>query len=161
MDILHYCIENSGKSITRGWVDSFLGRNLTLLMETTSTPQEDFRLQVPREVLEETLRCMEEVVQDIVRDLVFNLDEVGVSEWEDRKPKRVVISTSVIGQTIHHGVNRNPKHVTIVTCVAASGEHLIPYLITPQDSPALHDDLERHGIEFDRHLTIKGRQKRS
>jgi hypothetical protein len=27
---------------------------------------------------------MEEAVQGCVRDLVFNLDELGVSEWEDR-----------------------------------------------------------------------------
>jgi hypothetical protein len=92
-----------------------------------------------------------------VPDLVFNLDKVGVSEWEDRKPKRVVIPTSLIGRTNHHGVNRNLKHVTIVTCLAAGEEHLISYMITSQDSPALQDDLKWHGIEFDR-LLINGPQ---
>jgi hypothetical protein len=43
--------------------------------------------------------------------------------------------------------------------VAVSGEHLIPYLITSQDSPALQDDLKHRGIEFGRHLIIKGSQK--
>jgi hypothetical protein len=121
--------------------------------------QEDSRLQVPREFLEETIRCMEEAVQGVVRDLVFNLDELGVSEVEDRKPKHAVIPTSPSGQTIHHGVNRNLKHVRIVACVAASVEHVIPYLITSQDSPALQDDSKRHGIEFGRHMIIKGSQK--
>jgi hypothetical protein len=80
------CTENFGKSIPGGWVDSFLSCNLTLLIEATSTPHENSRLQVPRGFLEETLCCMEQAVQGVVRDLVFNLDEVGVSEWEDPIP---------------------------------------------------------------------------
>jgi hypothetical protein len=102
---------------------------------------------------------MEQAVQGIVRDQVFNLDDVGVSEWEDRKPKRVVITTSLSGQIIHHGVNRNLKYVTVVICMAVSEKHLIPYLITFQDLPALQDDSKHHAIEFGRHLIIKGNQK--
>jgi hypothetical protein len=49
---------------------------------------------------------MEEAVQGCIGDLVFNLDEVGVgiSEWEDRKSKKVVVSTAMGRQTRHHGV---------------------------------------------------------
>jgi hypothetical protein len=32
------------------------------------------------------------VVQGCIHDLVFNLDEIGVSEWEDRKSKKVVVA---------------------------------------------------------------------
>lgn len=158
-DILHYCVTNFGRSITRGWVDSFLGRHLDDLKEATSHPQENPRLQIPREFLVETLRCMDQAVQGCVRDLVFNLDEVGASEWEDRKSKRVVVPAEMGDQPIHHGINRNLKHITIVTCVAASGEHLIPYVVTSQDAESLRTDLKKRGIEFGRHLTIVRNQK--
>jgi hypothetical protein len=76
-DILHDCASKFGKVITRGWVDSFLIRHKDELAETISEPQEDARLQVPREFLLGTIGGMEEAVQDYARDLVFNLDEVG------------------------------------------------------------------------------------
>jgi hypothetical protein len=85
---------------------------------------------------------MGEAVDALIRDLMLNLDEIGASEWEDRKTRPVVFPPSLRSQTIHHGVNRNPKHVTIVTCVAASGEHLIPYLLTSQDSKPSRVDLQ-------------------
>jgi hypothetical protein len=98
-----------------------------------SEPQEDSRLQVPREFLLGAISRMEETVQDCVRDLVSDLDEVGVgvSEWEDRKSKKAVARTAMGSQTIHHGVHRKLKHITVITCVAASGEHVIPYIVTP------------------------------
>jgi hypothetical protein len=75
---------------------------------------------------------MEETVQGCIRDLVFAQDEVGVgvSEWEERKSKKVVVPTAMGSRTIYHGVNRNLKHITVMTCVARSGEHVIPYIIT-------------------------------
>jgi hypothetical protein len=140
-------------------VDSFLLRHSEELNETTSSPQENTRLEVPREFLRKTLRRMKDAVKGCVRDLVFNLDEVGVSDWEDRKSKRVVVPAALNGQTIHHGINRNLKHITVVTCVAASGEYLIPYIVTSQDSSALRPDLQARGIEFHRHLEIVPSQK--
>jgi hypothetical protein len=118
--ILHYCAYKFGKIIIRGWVDSFLVRHKDELAETISKPQEEVRLQVPREFLLGRISRMEEAMQSCVRDLVFNLDEVGVgvgvgvgvSEWEDLKSKKVVVPTGTNSQTIHDGVHRNLKRRT-------------------------------------------------
>jgi hypothetical protein len=66
------------------------------LAERISKPQEDAGLQVPREFLFGTISRMEEAVKSCSHDLVFNLDEVGagVSEWEDRKSKKVIVPTA-------------------------------------------------------------------
>jgi hypothetical protein len=77
----------------------------------------------------ETLWYTEEAVAGFVRDWGLKLDEVGASEWEDRETKLVVVPASPRGQTIHQ-VNRNSTHVTIITCAAPSGEHLISYVLT-------------------------------
>jgi hypothetical protein len=63
-------------------------------------------------------------------DLVFNLNEVGMSDWEDRKYKKVVVQTTLDGQTIHHRFSRNVRHISIIACISAGGELLTPYIIT-------------------------------
>jgi hypothetical protein len=75
---------------------------------------------------------MEEAVQGRVCDLIFNMDKVRVRvlEWEDPKSKKVVVPTAMGSQMIHHGVSRNMKHITVITRVATSGDHVIPYIIT-------------------------------
>jgi hypothetical protein len=35
-------------------------------------------------------------------ELAFNLDKVGMSEWEDRKDEKVIVLKTIAGQTIHH-----------------------------------------------------------
>jgi hypothetical protein len=102
---------------------------------------------------------MEEAVQGCIRDLVFILEEVGVSESEDRKSKHIGAPSAVSSQTIHHGANRNLKHIAVITCVAASGEYVIPYTITSQESDDLRETLRKKGIEFGRHLILKKNQK--
>jgi hypothetical protein len=42
-------------------------------------------------------------------ELVFNLDEVVISEWWDRKDKKVIVSKTIAGRTIHHRASRNVK----------------------------------------------------
>jgi hypothetical protein len=70
-----------------------------------SSPQESQRLEVPRCFLEETIWCLGEFVQSRPMELVFNLDEVEISDWEDRQTKTVIVSLSAREQTIHHKIN--------------------------------------------------------
>jgi hypothetical protein len=79
-DVLYYCAAKLSFSVTRGWVDCFTGNHLSVLTAAKSSPQEDPRLQVPRIFLDETLCCMQEAVHGRLSDLVFNLDEDGISE---------------------------------------------------------------------------------
>jgi hypothetical protein len=67
-------------------------------------------------------------------ELVFNLDEVGISDWEDRKTKTktVIIPATMPGQTIHHEISRTVKHISVIACIPAAGEPLTPYIITSQ-----------------------------
>jgi hypothetical protein len=118
-------------------VDSFILRDEADLTERNSTPQEEVRLEVPRVFLDETNRCLRDHVQGMKAELVFNLDEVGISEWEDRKDKKVIVPKTMEGQTIHHRVSRNVKHISIITCITAGGESLTPYMVTSQDSERL------------------------
>jgi hypothetical protein len=95
---------------------------------------------------------MEEAVEKHVRDLLFHLDK-------DPKSNKVVVPTVMSRQTIPHGVERNLKHIMVERCVAASGEHVIPYIITLQESDDLRGALRKKGIECGWHVIGKKSQK--
>jgi hypothetical protein len=133
--LLHYVSESYKLPITKGWVNSFIGRHLEELAEVKSYPQESTRLCVPREFLEKTVMNLREQVHDRVAELVFNLDEVGCGEWEDRQSKKVIVPKQLENCTIHHKIDRSQKHITIITCVSAAGSHCVPYIVTSVTVP--------------------------
>jgi hypothetical protein len=89
-------------------------------------------------------------VQGCVSKLVFNLDEVGISDWEDRKTKKVIPLAAMLGQTIHHGVSRNVKHISLICCMSAAAESLLHYMVTSQNSSIVQEHLKKQGVRFDR-----------
>jgi hypothetical protein len=62
-------------------------------------------------------------------------------------------------QTIHHTINRNVKHMSVIACVSAAGESLIPYIVTSQDSSRVREQLRTHGVRFDTEIILKQRAK--
>jgi transposase len=75
-ELLHECNERFGRNITRGWVDSFLKRHADQLFETTSVPQENPRLDVPRAFLEASIDGFRDHIHNACAELVFDLDEM-------------------------------------------------------------------------------------
>jgi hypothetical protein len=55
-----------------------------------------------------------QTIQGCVVELVFNLDEVGISDWDHRKTKKVIALAAVFGQKKHHGVSRKVKHISVI-----------------------------------------------
>jgi hypothetical protein len=91
--------------------------------------------------------------------LVFNLDEVGISDWEDRKPTNVMVSITASLHNIHRRISRSVKHISIVTCISADGACLIPYVVISQDSEAIHRALEATGMQLGTNMILKHRDK--
>jgi hypothetical protein len=158
-DIQQYVTSHYGFSAMRGWVNSFYGHHTDEICKAKSSPQEFTGLEIPRCFLDQTVVCIAHFVHGRPTELVFNLDEVGISEWEDRKTKTVVIPKSMSEQTIHHKINRNVKNVSVIACVSAAGESLIPYIVTSQDSSRVREQLRTHGVRFGTDLILKQRAK--
>jgi hypothetical protein len=91
-------------------------------------------VEVPRGFFERTVQDLHDNVQGCVDELVFNLDEVGISVWDDRKQKKVIVPAAMLGQMMHHGVSRKVKHISVIVCVSAAGPSLLPYILTSQNS---------------------------
>jgi hypothetical protein len=97
-------------------VDSFIPRHSAELTEKESSPQEEPRLQVSRIFLKETIRSMHETLQGCPADLAVNLDEVGTSDWKDRKPKKVVVPLTVSAQHSQHSPSNISERETHLDC---------------------------------------------
>jgi hypothetical protein len=158
-ELLHECIERFGKSITRGWIDSFVTRHSEQLFETKSVPQENPRLEVPRAFLDAAVEGFRAHVHGACAELVFDLDEIGISEWEDRAARRVIVPSAMRGQTIFHSVHRNLKHISVVACISAAGEHMTPFFVCSQVNDAVERALKTQGFRMGIDLIIKRRNK--
>jgi hypothetical protein len=67
-------------------------------------------------------------------ELVFNLDKVGMSEWEDEKDKEMIGSKAIEDEMIHHRASQNVRHISIITDTTAGEESITSYTVASQDS---------------------------
>jgi hypothetical protein len=146
--------EQYNPELTKGWIHAFIGRNLETLQECRSFPMEDNRLTVPRDQLEAHIQTMKTLIDGHFSELVFNLDEVGSSEWEDRKPKKIIAPRSVPADQVFHSVARRYRHVTLLACVSAAGDALTPMIIS---GPVIRDSLWAMGLRQDEDAMVRRR----
>jgi hypothetical protein len=62
--------------------------------------------------LEQPVEKPNKYVQGYTAERVFNLEEVGISDWKDHKTRKVVAPV-----TIRHSISRKVKHISMITCV--------------------------------------------
>jgi hypothetical protein len=147
-------IREEKPTVTKGWVHAFIGRHLDAIQVCRSRPQEDTRMIVPRTHLEEHFQLMKSVVEGKLSELVFNLDEVGFSDWEDRKPRTVIVPPSVSPDDVYHPVSRKYRHSTLLACVSAAGDALTPMIIVGSIIP---DSLWDNGPRHDEDAMVRSR----
>jgi hypothetical protein len=82
-----------------------------------------------------------------------------MSEWEDRKDKKVIVPKTMDSHTIHHRASRNMKHISITTCINAGGESLTLYIMISQDSEPLRRKLMSRGVRLGVDLVLRQRSK--
>jgi hypothetical protein len=138
--------ERYDPELTKGWVNTFIGRHLDQLQTCRSLPQEEMRMLVPRVYLEEHIRTLHAHVAGKFAELVFNLDELGSADWEDRKIKKVIASSSVRKEDVFHAVSRRHRHTTLLACLSAAGDSLTPMIVT---ASAIRPSLWARGLRQD------------
>jgi hypothetical protein len=133
--MLNYVEGRFNKTLTYRWMRRFLDRHKSEVSGVTVVPQEKLRLEVPRCYLEEYLTLIKKIVPIVPTELsLFNLDEPGLSEWENRRSKPVLVPAQEQESTLHYPVDRPVRHHTLLCCVTASGDSYCPMLIAPTAS---------------------------
>ena len=154
-EIIKYVEEAFKLTITRGWVNSFVFRYKDDLKKSVITAQDQLRLQVPRVYLEEYLDLIEVIIEATPAELVYNIDETGLSDWEEKKPKTVIVPARIPDDELHYPVNRGIRHITLVVTISAGGDAFFPLVVT--SDPSL-ENVFQLGIrrDIDLSLTVAG-----
>jgi hypothetical protein len=134
---------------------SFLERWEGIVIRTTVVLQKQLRLRIPREHLNDYIPLIKEYVPLVPAELIFNLDETGLSGWEERKTKPVVIPSHASSSTLHYPADRAIRHHTLLYCASASGDAYSALLIAPH--PRARRIFEK-GIRVNVHLKLEIRQ---
>jgi hypothetical protein len=97
-DLLNFVEREFQKRLTCSWIRSFLARNAFWVCAVTVSPQTKGRMEVPRHFLDEYLKLIKECVPS---ELIFDINECGFSDPEERKEKLVIIPAETQAITLH------------------------------------------------------------
>jgi hypothetical protein len=150
--VVEFIREKYDQFLTKSWLHAFIGCNLDTLQICHYLTQEDTRLIVPREQLENHIENMKSVVAGKFTELVFNLDEVGSSDWEDWKPRKVIVPRTVSQDNVYHSVSRRYRHLTLPACVSAGGDTLTPMVLT---GFPIRDEIWSTGLRADEDVMLR------
>ena len=143
-------IENEFKIIlSYGWINTFMVRNSERICLSTIFPQEETRLQVPRTYLDKFILILKCMIPQVPAELIFNLDECGNSDWEDKKPKDAIIPFELKEERLHFAIKRHIKHATLLATISAAGDAYFPTIYSQnQMSRNVFDHGIREGIDL-------------
>jgi hypothetical protein len=151
-ELLQMVREQDNAGLAPGWVNAFIGRHLDALETGRSLPQDDTRLTVQRSQLEEHIQTMKVHEAGKLSELVFNLDELGSADWDDRKVKTLMVPAEVRKEDVYLAVSRRHRRVTLLACVSATGDALTPMLVTGNP---IRECLWNRGVRPDEDVVIR------
>jgi hypothetical protein len=125
------------QTVTYDWLASFLERWEGIVIRTTVVPQEQLRLRIPRDYLNDYISLTKEYGPLVPAELIFNFDQTGFSDWEEGKTKPVIIPSHASSSTHHYPIDRAIRHHTLLCCASSSGDAYSPLLI------AIHSKVRR------------------
>jgi hypothetical protein len=99
-----------------------LQRHADVVCKKTLTPQKNPRRQVPKQFLDDYVKLIKEYIPLVPAELIFNIDECGFSDWEERNPKLVLIPAEFERSVLHYPVNRAIRHQSLICCITAAGD---------------------------------------
>jgi hypothetical protein len=126
--VLELVHERYSAGITSVCLNAFALSRDHALQISRSLPQDDTPLTVPRKHLEAYIEHMKSIVAR--KFSVFNIDEVGSSDWEDRKPRQFIACRIISPDDIWHPVSGQYQHLTLLACVSSGEDILTPMVLT-------------------------------
>jgi hypothetical protein len=142
-DVLSFIKTNFQKCLSYQWMASFLKKDANLICRSVVRPQENVRLEVLHEYLDQYIRLIKELVPLVPTELLFNIDESDFSDWEERKRKCVLIPAEAREAILHYPASRKIRHQTLVCCVTAAGD---PYCLLLVSSDLATREVFEHQI---------------
>jgi hypothetical protein len=94
-----------------------------------------------------------------ITKLVLNLSKVGIWDWDASKPRNIVVTAMMSGQTTHQGISRNAKHISVIPRIFTPEKSLIPDIIPLQYVASAREELKKQDVGFGTNLILKSNLK--
>jgi hypothetical protein len=88
-ELLSFLEERFHVTLTYGWISTFLSRHSEKVRRAIVSPRELPRLQTPRCYLDKYIDLIKTYIPLVPSELIFNLDESGLSGWAERRSRAV------------------------------------------------------------------------
>ena len=139
--------------VSKNWFRYLFEKHPNQLAIVTATPQEEQRLLVTKKTAKMHINNLIEFVQGIPTELILNLDEASSSDWEDRRPKKVVVPWSVRNRKVQYAVSRSAKKISICQAISMAGDALPPLIVMQRKTidDEVIDEGYREGQDFEYH----------
>ena len=113
-----------------------------------ATPTDQQRLTVERRDVEAYYNALEEQIRGLYPALVFNMDEMGVELFADRKEVKAFVRPNQVAAdgTVQVGLPRSARRCTLVACISPNGDAMIPTILTKTKTV--------HSLLFDRGFSL-------
>jgi hypothetical protein len=154
---LAYVKTITDRSVTKGWVGSFVTRHSTEVMVGKAAPLERARFNVVQEYVDSYVEELHTIVQRTPPCLLFNVDECGIDPFVDAKQMKVLAPATCDRSSLVYRVERKPQHITLTLCISLGGVSLTPHIITRRKT--LENDLTKEGLILDEDMTIAYSEK--
>jgi hypothetical protein len=123
--------------------------------QTKSVPRVNPRFKVLRVFFEATVDRFRNHIYNALAKFIFNLDEVGISKWEDKVETKVIGPSAIAGQTTFLSVQGNLKHISIITCISVTGEHMTSFMICSRLNGTVKKLLRLRGFRLGIQLILR------
>ena len=134
-DVLIEFIKNQfNKSIMSSTLYKLI-KKIPQLKPVTGTPMESERVLCDPDSIDEYYDNLEKILDgSIPAAFVFNIDEVGFSEWADATTVTVIVPSDFTCDDIKIPVPRAGKRASMVACISADGESINPGITVPRST---------------------------
>jgi hypothetical protein len=66
-----------------------------------------------------------------------------------REPRKVIVPSAMNGEVIYHSLHQNSKHISVVVCISAAGEHMMPFLFPRRPTARCNDGFKLMGSDWE------------
>ena len=127
-DIQDFVHRESGQMLLIDTVRHIVSRNRHWKV-VAGVPMESLRLQAEDEEIDRYFELLESDVEGVPAHFIFNADECGFDEWQDRRECHAIVPAEYASDSILVPVTRQSRRSTLLGCIAADGSSLQPFVV--------------------------------
>ena len=128
--LLCFVVDKLGVVVSRKTLRNYM--KMHAFAYSPAMPTDSRRITVKKEDIERFYANLANDLEGVHPALVFNVDEMGVEMFADRKEVKVFVRPEQIPADgpLYVGVPRSSRRCMVVACIALNGSTLIPTIIT-------------------------------